>query len=73
MLCMTPKNRATDRHKNPPLTIRPDPAVREALARYARSQRRSEGAQALFLLEEIMREKGLLPPDESTADPRGAE
>lgn len=46
-----------------PFLLRMDPAVHEALARWARDDLRSVNAQIEFLLREALRRAGRLPRD----------
>ena len=51
--------------------LRLDPAVSEALARWARDELRSTNAQIEFLLRRALAETGRLPPGTAETRPRG--
>jgi hypothetical protein len=59
---------ATDRKS---LLLRLDPAVHDALARWANDELRSTNAQIEFLLRRALHQAGRLPEDVGRMRPRG--
>jgi hypothetical protein len=51
-----------DRHKNRLIGLRAPPAVYDVLKEHADSTRRSVAQAVLLLVEEILIQKGMLPP-----------
>ena len=53
------------------ILLRLDPAVHDALARWAADELRSTNAQIDFVLRQALAEAGRLPKDAKSARPRG--
>lgn len=64
MLTMTPK-----RHRHTAITIRPEPALREALLRRARKEKRRPTDMLRVILEESLEQSGDYVPPPITDQP----